>query len=138
LTTHKNTHAHPQPPPAPSRESQPAPTPKRAGTTVSMDQRGYPDTCLQKIARCSRPLCSSQSTEDHPPHDTARPQPAPRRDTLSGTTSRQVSVKSQPRPPPRQWRTGPAPSGPNSVPTTRPPAPTTFHTPASRRTPAPY
>src|SRR3954467_1239311 len=46
LTTH-NTHTHPREKP--------------------MDQCGHPDTRLKKL-RCSRPLCSSQSTDDHPHH----------------------------------------------------------------------
>src|SRR3954462_8851666 len=41
-----------------------------------MDRRGYPDTARQKnnLARCSRPLCSSQRTEDDRPPGPASPE----------------------------------------------------------------
>jgi hypothetical protein len=74
--------------------------------------------------RCSRPLCSSQSTEDHRPSDTASPGSTGRYDT------RTISHQSSPTHPTAfQRQNRPVPSGPNSVPTTSHPRPPTFHTP---------
>ena len=64
------------------------------------------DTCragLQELQqseskRCSRPLCSSQRTTRHPPHDPAEPDPPHRAD--GGTRCRQALTQEQrPRPP---------------------------------------
>jgi hypothetical protein len=52
--------------------------------------------------RCSRPLCSSQSTGGTPPR-------TPTRET------RKRGPESQPPPPPRRAEAAPGPSGPNSV-----------------------
>jgi hypothetical protein len=57
--------------PTPTHNKTPDPPPGKPG--AALDQRGYPVTCLQKLARCSRPLCSSQSTESRSTSPTARP-----------------------------------------------------------------
>src|SRR3954464_9261979 len=38
---------------------------------------GPTQTLYYRVRRCSRPLCSSQRTTRHPPHDPAEPAPAP-------------------------------------------------------------
>ena len=80
--------------------------------------RAYKNSSL-RVRRCSRPLCSSQRTTSHPPHDPAR------------HIRERMPVRDTGRPCPKDQRS-PAPSGPNSVPTTRDPISTTF--PARPRT----
>jgi len=111
LTTHRNTHAHPPPhhSPTPTRDEENQPV--RGSARASR----YMPT---KLARCSRPLCSSQSTEDDPPHDTASPStPANEQHRTVRRTGR-TPRRRHPDPHPQRVVNRPAPSGPNSVPTT--------------------
>jgi hypothetical protein len=110
LTTH-NTHARP-----PQHPRTPGVNPR----SVS-DVRGPARISRTILTRCSRPLCSSQSTEDDPPSITASPR-SPR------AVRRQAGLPQSKQPDPHRGR--PTPSGPNSVPTTRP-------TPPPRSTPSP-
>jgi hypothetical protein len=64
------------------------------------------------LTRCSRPLCSSQSTGSRPTSPTASPT-TPTTGAPGGTTGMKPSKKKQ----------SPVPSGPNSVPTTSHPLP---------------
>jgi hypothetical protein len=92
----------------------------------------------KNIARCSRPLCSSQSTDSHPTSPTARPQPGPEGHQLSGTTSMRPHQRMNHAPDHDHDhdhdQVRPVPSGPNSVPTTSPPPTTTFQTRRAGRT----
>jgi hypothetical protein len=109
LTTHNNTHTHPPPPTHTPRHG------RRSRTSAGI-QTTHKQT---KLARCSRPLCSSQSTDDHPPTPTTRPGLSiPRYDGQAG------APEDTPHPHHLSGgRRGPVPSGPNSVPTTSHPTP---------------
>jgi len=79
---------------------------------------GPTQTLYYRVRRCSRPLCSSQRTTRHPPHDPAKPIPPRRAD--SGTRNRRALSEK---------KRSPALSGPNSVPTTPCSVRSVFHTP---------
>ena len=132
LTT--QTHPHPPTtrpdPPTPARRN-------RRNTGRPMSRCGRPDI----RTRCSRPLCSSQTTNSHPAtthHQTPPAAPGPTiRTTHDERCDEQRSPARDERPPtpapPHSGAPGrPVPSGPNSVPTTGPPPTTAFHSPRER------
>src|SRR3954468_21338976 len=114
LTT--QTHPHP---PTTSHRQQPGPAhgPVRASRLST---------------RCSRPLCSSQTTNSHP--DTAHHQTRATHGGLIGHEALPSRETHPPPPPPSGGGTAsrPVPSGPNSVPTTGSPS---HHVPHPPRTP---
>jgi len=68
-------------------------TQKSHHTTPGRKRCGGPTrTLLIRVKRCSRPLCSSQRTTRHPPHDPARPTHTHRRH--SGTRNRKALTRS--------------------------------------------
>jgi hypothetical protein len=79
--------------------------------------------CHYVLQRCSRPLCSSQTTTGNPHHPapTHHPTTPPR-----GGTAANGSRTAETRIP--EGRQTPDPSGPNSVPTPPPPSDPRFHT----------
>ena len=76
------------------------------------------------------------STNKQPPapHHRQTPGSPERYDGQTGP----VMKKKPPAPHPKRWRPGPAPSGPNSVPTTVPPPAAPLHAPPVRRQAAQY
>jgi hypothetical protein len=102
-------HKHPRPP-----TTNKGPTPANGNQTQTVGGSARISSYMPtKKYRCSRPLCSSQSTESRPTSPTASP------GNPGGTTSMRPSRSNNPTP------TGgrPVPSGPNSVPTTTNPLP---------------
>lgn len=90
-------------------------------------------TSAMRPTRCSRPLCSSQRTNDHPPTPTTNT-PTPKRHELVWRASRPRTQERKPNPP---KRTGPLPQDPTAclrrtTTTTRVPT----HTPLKGPTPA--
>ena len=79
---------------------------------------GPTQTLYYRVRRCSRPLCSSQRTTRHRPRSTARPA-RPHGDGGGTTDDRPRHELTTPPGFPGR----PAPSGPNSVPTTGSPPP---------------
>ena len=92
------------------------------------DQRGYPEQYLQDARVHCAVLKVRKMT-----HHTSPPAPEHIR-----AVRRQAGLPQSKQPDPqlpgepRNGQSRPTPSGPNSVPTTRPPTPTTFHTPKGR------
>ena len=96
--------------------------------------RAYKNSSSIKSQKDARVHCAVLNVRPDTDQVTPPDPPTPRRvrqryEMQTGPDTRQQSL------PRRGW---PAPSGPNSVPTNQPPAPTPFHAPASRRTRAPY
>jgi hypothetical protein len=86
-------------------------------------RRAYKNS-VNRVRRCSRPLCSSQRTTRHRPSDPASPATSHRRS--GGTRCRTALTRGSTQPPGSPDE--PAPSGPNSVPTNHSPRPCAFHT----------
>ena len=85
---------------------------------------GPTQTLATRVRRCSRPLCSSQRTTRHPPQRPRRTRTTHGRRDGTGTGQALNGEHAPARFPGR-----PAPSGPNSVPTTPAPRATPVHTP---------
>jgi hypothetical protein len=95
LTTH--THAHPQqkrPNHHPRKETTTRPTPVRGSARISRYTLGK----NKDLARCSRPLCSSQATTSHPTSPTASPGHPNQQSTPGGTTSMEPCAEETPTP----------------------------------------
>src|SRR5215211_2040264 len=99
--------------PTPTHHTQQGPTPTPEEVTTRPSTCRWISAGIQihtyKLARCSRPLCSSQRTESDPTSPTASPGTTPQ-STPGGTTSMRPSEKKHPTP----YRAGPFPQDPTA------------------------